>query len=317
MKILAILILAFSLMSCNRKTFYLNNVRHAAELTIPSDLDTLVIVNRHKIAKGGGKQVLSVLEGVLSGEPILGDKYGANASVENMKRLIQQSDRLTLATANILRFEKNELDGDTPIKGDIVDSICATYNADGVIALEMFDSDQFYANSSKSAKSFWRLYYAEKKEISDEYMVYTRGYSSYQYYSIVPQEYRAIENAGAYGAQLYYNRIVPFFVRETRYYYSKGASEFKMAKRSVNVNDWEQAIFFWQSFLENSNKLKVNGNAAYNLALAFEVKEDFENAINWIDQSIKYGNKRAIEYRAQLKFRQGEQDLIKEQLKRE
>lgn len=316
MKVIFILSL-FLIFSCSRKTLHLNNVRHAAVLTIPADLDTLVIVNRDKIAKGGGKQVLSVLEGVLSGEPILGDKYGTASSVDNMKRLIERSDRLSLATTEILKFERKDLEGNRALDGDIVDSICNHYNADGVISLELFDSDSYYANNSATVRSLWRLYYAEKREISDEHSVHTNGTGYHGYHSIVPPQYNAIASAGAHGAQLYYDRIVPYFRRELRHYYGKGSAEFKLAQRAVRVNDWDQAIFFWQSYLENSSHMKKNGRAAYNLALAYEVNEDFQSALEWIDQSIKYGEKHAIEYKATLKWRMQEQPLIEEQLRRE
>ena len=319
MRIFVIIILILSIYSCrSKRVIYLNNIRHAAQINIPADLDTLVIVDRTRLAKNSGKKVLNVLEGIVSGEPIMGDKYGTQNCLSNLERLLIQSDRITLGTPQIIKLFKYDMKSSTPINGDVLDSICNRYQADGVISLEMFDSDEFGSRSS-NVKTFWRLYYADKHEITDEFTIFSNGYANYNYYSVVPTQYRSISYAGAYGAQLYFDRIVPYYAREYRYYYPRGSTEFKMGRRAMIANDWDQAIYFWQSYVDNNANMNMrkSGRAAFNIALAYEAKMDFDNALKWIDKAIMFGNKQAVTYRGTLIYRRNEQPLIQQQLKRE
>lgn len=294
------------------------NVRHAAAISIPSDLDSVVVVNKTKLEKGGGNQVLNVLEGIATGEPILGDKYGAKSSVENMQRLVRESDRMDLIHDQVIDVKLKNISGTTPMKGEFVDSICKEYGADGVIALEHFDSDNDNMGNGSSARvrTQWRVYYPNERKIIDEFQVYSYA-SDYEYYSIVPPAYKSISRAGAVGAQMYFDRIVPGFRREGRTYYTNGSHEMKAATKSVRRGDWDQAKYYWEVEIESHTSEKIISRAYYNLALVYEIKDDLDKALEYISMSIETGNTKAISYKAILNMRKNEVTLIEEQLKRE
>ena len=300
--------------SCMQTTYL--NVRHPAQISLPADLDSVLVINKTKVLKGKGNQVLNVLEGLVTGEPILGDKYGSKSAVKNMQNLVINSDRMDLIHNEIINLGLKDMSGDTPIKSDIIDSICEEYGADGLIALELFDSDSYYSSSSAEVKTQWRIYYPNERKIIDEFIVYS-GANDHSFSSMVPAAFSSISKAGAYGAQLYFNRIAPNFTREARYYYTKGSHEMKAAKKSVKRRNWDQAIYYWEVETESQTNQKNEGKAAYNLALAYEIKEDFDKALEWIDVSEAAGNKKAISYRVILKMRKKEMPLIEDQLKRE
>ena len=300
--------------SCMETTYL--NVRHAAQISIPADLDSVIVINKTKIEKGNGNQVLNVLEGLFSGEPILGDKYGSKNAVENMQKLIRESNRMDLVHDEIIDLQLKDMSGTTPIKSDIIDSICEKYGADGLIALELFDSDSYYSSNSAHVRTQWRVYYPNERKIIDEFQVSSQA-SNYQNYSLVPSSHTSISKAGAWAAQLYFNRIVPGFSREGRTYYTAGSHEMKAAKRSVKLGNWDQAIYYWEVETESRTNQKNEGKAAYNLALAYEIKDNFDKALEWIDVSIAAENIKAIAYHAILINRKNEMALIEEQLKRE
>jgi hypothetical protein len=310
-----IVLLTLALFQSCMETTYLN-VRHAAQISIPADLDSVLVINKTKVEKGNGKQVLNVLEGLVTGEPILGDKYGSKSAVKNMQKLVIESDRMDLIHNDIINLGLKDISGDTPIKSDIIDSICGEYGADGLIALELFDSDSYYSSNSAEVRTQWRVYYPNERKIIDEFIVYS-GANDHSFSSFVPAAYSSISKAGAYGAQLYFNRIVPSFTREVRYYYTKGSYEMKAAKKSARKGDWDQAIYYWEVETESQTNEKIRGKAAYNLALAYEIKDDFDKALEWIDVSVAAGNMKAISYKAILYNRKSEMTLIEEQLKRE
>ena len=300
--------------SCMGTTYL--NVRHAAQISLPADLDSVLVINKTKVEKGKGNQVFNALEGLMTGEPILGDKYGSKSAVKNMQKLVKESDRMDLIHNDIINLGLKDISGDTPIKSDIVDSICAEYGADGLIALELFDSDSYNSTNSAEVKTLWRVYYPDERKIIDEYIVHS-GANNFSLSVLVPSGYRAISKAGAYGAELYFNRIVPNFTREARYYYTKGSHEIKAAKKSVKLRNWDQAIYYWEVETESQTNQKNEGKAAYNLALAYEIKEDFDKALEWIDVSEATGNMKATSYKTILQNRKSEMPLIENQLKRE
>ena len=310
-----IAILALVLFQSCMQTTYVN-VRHAAQISLPADLDSVLIINKTKVLKGKGNQVLNVLEGLVTGEPILGDKYGSKSAVKNMQKLVVESDRMDLIHNEIINLRLEDMSGDTPIKSDIIDSICEEYGADGLIALELFDSDSYYSSNSAEVKTQWRVYYPNERKIIDEFIIYS-GANDYRFSSLVPAAYSSISKAGAYGAELYFNRIVPYFTRGARYYYTKGSHEMKAAKKSVKLGNWDQAIYYWEVETESQTNQKNEGKAAYNLALAYEIKEDFDKALEWIDVSEAAGNMKASSYGVILQNRKSEMPLIENQLKRE
>lgn len=300
--------------SCMGTTYL--NVRHAAQISLPADLDSVLVINKTKVEKGKGNQVINVLEGLVTGEPILGDKYGSKSAVKNMQKLVIESDRMDLIHNDIINLGLKDISGDTPIKSDIIDSICEEYGADGLIALELFDSDSYNSSNSAEVRTQWRVYYPNERKIIDEFIVYS-GANDHSFSSFVPAAYSSISKAGAYGAELYFNRIVPNFTREVRYYYTKGSHEIKAAKKSVKLGNWDQAIYYWEVETESQTNQKNEGKAAYNLALAYEIKEDFDKALEWIDVSEAAGNMKATSYKAILQNRKSEIALIQDQLKRE
>ena len=85
----------------------------------------------------------------------------------------------------------------------------------------------------------------------------------------------------------------------------------------LKKGDWDQAIYYWEIEIESQTNEKTRGKAAYNLALAYEIKDDFDKALEWIDASEAAGNKNAVSYKSILKSRKSEMALIEEQLKRE
>lgn len=70
--------------------------------------------------------------------------------------------------------------------------------------------------------------------------------------------------------------------------------EFNLATQYVAENEWEEALELWMRYTaERYGRLSVS--ARYNVALAFEMLNDIDKALEWIDQalvlSLKYRNK--------------------------
>jgi hypothetical protein len=322
MKIILFLMPLIGLVSCTNNIGI--NVMHPAEIAIPADLDSVLIVDRSKMSKGSGKQIGNVLEGILTGEPIAGDKYGRKGCLENLEFMIASNDRLSIVHREVIVLENpnGNFDNKEPLKANFLDSVCKKYGADGVIALEHFDSDRAlnsngYPVGEAYVTTRWRLYYPNTKSIIDEhgFQTYGQGYQT----SIIdfPTQYKAIYNAGAQASDWYIKRIVPSWYAESRMYYVSGSKEMKIAKKQVQVENWGEAKFMWEAVINDTSNPKLLGKATYNLAVANEMEGNLEMAISWANKSARTGNKYAPKYANILKRLQNEQPLIEDQLKHE
>lgn len=322
MKILLIGLGLISIISCTKNVGI--NVMHPAEISIPKDLDTVLIVDRSKMPKGNGKQIGNVLEGILSGEPIAGDKYGRKGCMDNLEYIIASNDRLVIANKEVVVIENSNgnFDNKQSLKPAFIDSLCKKYGADGIIALEHFDSDRaLNGNGVPVGEAYvttrWRLYAPNTKSFIDEvgFQTYGQGYNTT--FVGLPVQYKAIFNAGAQASDWYIKRIVPSWYRESRIYYYKGAKEMKIAAKHVKVENWKEARFMWEAVVDGTSNPKLLGKAAYNLAVANEMEGNLEMAITWANKSARAGNVNAPKYVSILKTILNEQPLIEEQLKHE
>lgn len=295
---------------------------HPADIAIPADLDSVIIVDRTKTIKTGGK-VGNVLESVITGEPIAGDRNGVNKTLVQAANLLNGNDRITLVTTQV--FEVPNINGalkyDIPIRSEVIDSLAKKHGADGVLALEYFDSDRIISGNQNSSESFvwtyWRLYYPNDQQIIDEFQLQTYGRRDYSYSSIIPAGYSSIVRAGVESADRYIKRIIPSWYRETRTYYTKGCEEIKLAKKFFQISDWEKAKYTLEMGIDQQYSTKILGRLAYNLAVVCEQLDLLQEGLDYAYKSAETGNSKAPFLIKILKTRMDELPLLDDQMKRE
>jgi hypothetical protein len=315
-----------------------------AAITVPQHIQKVAIANRTKPEKKNKAE--NIIEGVLTGEGIAADRYGAEDCIVGLKEVLSRSPRFT-----IIQPPGLDLKGTgtgilpTPLSWEVVEKICRDNGADALVVLEAFDSDshtgvesrqQTYKNA-KGGDSVvtehvarmrmkvtmgWRIYDPKQKLIVDEFrgteeMLFDAGGPTpADAANNLPQKRSAINKTGHYAGGLYAFRISPQWKNVHRSYYTRGSSRFKKAKRMVHVNDWKGAAEQWQSDVGKSSE-KVSGRAAYNLAVANEVLGNLETALEWANKAYKeFGNRKARAYVSILENRIRDRDRLKQQLEK-
>lgn len=313
-------VLATGLGSCTAN--FRTTVVHPAEIAIPADLDSIIVVNRTK-PESTGTKVGNVVEGILSGEAIIGDQYGVNKTMTYLLKGLHDNDRLTVMHGEpvMLTNVNGTFEYNIPIKSEVLDSLAKEYDADGILALEFFDSDRTGSGSSGTAasyvRSYWRLYYPVSKEIVDGIELNTYGRSTYEYISILPAGYSSVSRGGIEAADRYIRRIIPSSYNEGRMYYIKGCDELKLAAEYIKIGEWERAKFTLEEGTQQSYSPKVLGRLAYNLGVVNEQLDDLDKALSWAVKSTETGNNSAPQLIKILQTRKNELPLIEEQMKRE
>lgn len=100
----------------------------------------------------------------------------------------------------------------------------------------------------------------------------------------LPSVRTSLEALADFMGKYYPDRIAPYWEVQYRPFYSGGHHLFARANDLKKVNSWEAAARVWYYVYEEGNK-KQKAMAAYNLALSYEVRGDFLEALAWAERS--------------------------------
>ena len=337
--IFGILVVA-GLSSCSTSSV-LVNVQRPADISIPQDIQNIVVVNRSRPSKDN--LAGNIVEGLFSGEGIGSDRKGAEYCVNGLTDMLVNSERFTLKNIRGIELKGTGTSAfPIPLAWNEVKSICGSYNGDALLVLATFDSDsrilvgppivrtrkvkgikvkelRYPSTLIMEVESGWRIYDVNKERIIDEnkYVEIKEfnawGSSPEGAQLNLPSRRIAIKQAGIHAGEKYGFRISPIWLKVNRTYYVGKHEDLKNAKQYVKSGDWDTAIEIWLPLTEDED-LKIANRAAFNMALASEIKGSLKTAIDWARKAQKIGNKKAYNYINVLSRRLVDEEKLKEQL---
>lgn len=337
--------IALLLSACKgTRTVTMNSMR-PAEITFPSHVNTLLIVDRSKFNKDG----VNILEGVLTSELPGEDKAGIQALINAFQQQLTYSPRFSTKIATE-RLDGNSLTSAFPdqLSWNQVSSLCRKYNADAVVAIEIFDTDFVVTDGQRTVERQVETR-GEKRTVKvNEYfaegigniVIGIRLYDPKEQYIVDQQLLKDTHSWEAAASTLkeallqltsksdatrylskevganYAYKIAPMPVRITRTFYgkSKKAPALEQGSRFADVGKWEEAADVWKNGI-NGAPTKESGYLAYNVAIAYEVLGDIDRAKHWAQLAYtQYGNKDARSYVNLLNRRVEQERLANDQL---
>ncbi|MDG1349073.1 MAG: DUF6340 family protein [Flavobacteriales bacterium] len=333
-------ILVVGLSSCTTSSV-LVNVQRPADITITKDIQNVVVVNRSRPSKDN--LAGNIIEGLISGEGIGADRIGAEYCVEGLSSMLSNSERFSLKNVGGIELKGTGTSSfPIPLSWNEVKSICGSYDGDALLVLETFDSDsrtivgapvartrkvkgikvkelRYPATLIMSVESGWRVYDVNKERIIDENK-FTEikefkawGNSPENAQLNLPSKRIAIKKSGVYAGEQYGFRISPIWIKVNRTYYIGKSDDLKLAKSYVKSGDWDNAIEIWKSLTDDVD-VKIASRAAFNMALACEIKGSLSAAIDWAKKAKKLGEKKSYNYINVLNRRMMDQEKLKQQL---
>lgn len=320
-------------------------VLQPADMIVPEHIQTIVTIDRSKPEKGFS----NFLEGLVTGEAISQDREGRKAALASLTDALSRTPRFNVKHSGIeLIGSKGGNSFAAPLDWKEVEKLCRQYDAQALVAIETYDSDNNISYSTrqekykKDGKEYtrtkydarldlairigWRFYDPKTKVIIDEYT--SRDQQSASRTGDTQDEARRYlqsqtsisrEASKAAGAD-YGMRIAPIWITVSRPFYDsgKGSASDKMeeAARLAKSDQWDKAAEIWRALLKTSIDNKSAGRAAYNLAVANERAGLLESAVEWAQRAYtQYGNKKGESYIVELKNRISDQARLKQQLK--
>ena len=313
-----------------------------AKITLPQTIKRIGIANRSLPAKEN--VFFNILEGFITGESIFADREGSEKCIQGLYDKLTNSPRF-----QAVLIEREFLKGTgtrefpEPLDGAKVDEICKKYNVDGLVLLETFDSNigirdrkrdvkhkdkdgkeyitvEYCSDLNINASTGWRVYDFTNRQIVDEnrFTDEKRWTSCSNTLSNsrhdLPSKRSAIDNAGYFSGQEYGIRISPNWVNGSRYYFTKGNDDFKIARDYMLAGNLDKAVEIWNKLTLNSDK-KIAGRACHNMAYACEKKGQLDLAYEWAKKAYEQHNLRSeSSYIDQLEKRIQEQKKLGEQM---
>jgi len=333
-KLLLLLACSSLLLAACKSTVQLQVMR-PADVAMPEHVMRFILADRTRPTED--KKGLNIAEGILTGEGIGLDKEGSIACLESVKATLMQTPRFSVDITSVTGLKGTGTAKIPPaLPWDTVIKICTARNADALVVLESFDSNnqtftesvprpnappEIRTRTRVTILTSWRVYDPKNRRIYDEHFqtseyIYNGAIGGLLDLAIQRQRKKEMMRAaGAQAGDIYGHRISPQWVWVGREYYAKGSEQMKQAARYVRTQNWDKAAELWRTQL-NSPREKTAGRAHHNMALYAERNGELDVAISWTDKAYtQYGNKTALRYRDQLYWRKQDEQRLKEQMK--
>jgi len=131
-----------------------------------------------------------------------------------------------------------------------------------------------------------------------------------------------MEEASYYAGQMVSKLLLPYWTTERRYLMAPSGKESQQAIASAKADKWAEAAQTWQNMLPKA-KGKKRFDILYNLAVASEMQDDLNKAMDYVKQYRQYlpevsdsKQKLAITYQGKLEKRITEREQLNLQLSR-
>ena len=81
------------------------------------------------------------------------------------------------------------------------------------------------------------------------------------------------------------NKIIPVWIADNRKVYSSYQSDWMAADANLRKDKWEEAVLIWEKIYNKSSSGKSKAKAANNIAVACELNDNYEQALDWINKA--------------------------------
>ena len=317
---IAILFLLFILFAAPSMNF---DVMLPASISFPSYIRSVAMIDRSI----PDDNVEDVIERGLTGELFGEDKRATQIVMDGIHSIMGNSP-----TLGFIRTQETLKGGSAiiatfpdPLPWEKIEQLCTKYEADAIMAIEVFDSD-FIMIPGKgqmvNVKVGIRMYDPVGKNIIDQYNfthqspIREAGRSIGAIIGNFLDKTAEIRDASYDAGLIYGRRISPSWYSVSRKYYrrSKGDDNLAIGARMMEVNDWATAKSSLQQAVD-TGKRKTRGRAAHNMAVVYEIEGNLLEAKSWAQTAWgNYKNKKSRDYLYDLNYRINQKQILQQQL---
>lgn len=297
-----ILILITVLTSCSSYEILNIDVLKPAKHTFQPEIKSVVLVDNSVPYRGKDVHKVKTLTSKFSVDTIWVDNF-STISINALKEELQGRMFFDSIYLHPDRLKQDDRLINRALNWQQVDSLCEQYNAQAVIAFEKgiyntkiqvdrtYDGG-LYGYLDASAVILWRAYNNLNQELiyketqQDTISWDAVGYNIEDIARDLPTIKASIEELAIYMGAQAADHATPIWESQRRGYYATGNFHFLQASEFVRKQEWGEAVKIWKYTFDNSQK-KTKARAAYNLALASEMLDDYESVQYWLAQATE------------------------------
>lgn len=300
------LCLVFS--SCQTVSFLTIEVKRPAEIAIPENVQSVVVVNNsvdqpedfgHKAFSSDGSSRKSATlkiktEGV------------ADLFVTELAKRLNDLHWFKVYKQKLNISSSKTFLEEAPVSFSTLRQVEDSTQADMIISLDRYlvesdiklnyqvEQNVFRVTMDARAYPTVRLYDISKRQIihsirqQDSLFWQNYGLSSEQAINGIPSPEICFQDMVMYSVDRVMKKIVPFSEQVERIYYVSGNVNLRDAANYVKRNRWDDAASIWEYLYENHKRTKIKAYSAANMALYCEISDKFDEAIEWAEKSISH-----------------------------
>ncbi|MCD7971956.1 MAG: DUF6340 family protein [Candidatus Azobacteroides sp.] len=308
-KILFFLILHISFLTgCDTVSYIQVNVKEPANIVLPSEIQHIVVKNNIQEKNETHSFIYNKEEKILE------------VQVDSIPELICQSLWNHLEDEHffesVSHFRTSSFTENIPFLYPDIKNILSEIETDGIISLDLYqvsstltleeitDYSIIQATYEINTKALFNIFSEDGLKVNsvlvndtifwDEY-----GIDAGAAVARLPYLEDALLTAAERTGEIAMKKIIPHWITEYRRYYSSQSGKMKKAAAYVKKDNWEAAFEMWKKIYADSNSLSQRAQCAANIALYYELQNQFDLAVSWATQSLEEfnaaGSKKEIE----------------------
>ena len=304
-RIIILLIVPLVLLSCAGVIRLPLEIKRPASFSVPPDILSIVVADHAFPFRSDSMHVVMLPHDTILVDTIMVDDFSIRVATALVNELENRAffDSASLHPVSLntpptgakLKIAPSQTISYLSERHD-VQAIAAIENAEYSSEIKIgFHEGHYYVTLDATGELFWKLYdsngllldvYLQRDTIfwHDVIPMYSDQERE------IPAIRDAIEMLATFMGENYANRLSPRWETATRSLFTKGHYLFDRATELVEANDWEEAAKIWFHLYSTGNNALHKAKASHNLALSFEVRGNFDEAIAWSDKSLEYFN---------------------------
>lgn len=166
------------------------------------------------------------------------------------------------------------------------------------IEMQNIGTEHYYDTSTITDTLTWEAESYYKEMLSDQ----------------LPTRREAITDIATMAAEKYARKVAPYWTTEERMLYYSNNKYMRKGYNLYLVNDLDGAIQSWKHLYEVGTP-QLASIAAHNIALIYEILDDFDNSELWLDNSIKSKyHYQTVDYYYRIKERKAGRKKLDEEM---
>ncbi len=293
------LALFVTITSCTVYKEYPIEVYKPGEIAIPANVKNIALISRNFKYKNDTLQHFYKDDNTLKktkGDPKNLDSLLVGACLNELATNLKSKNNYNRVDIFPEVFKPHTSSKLPALDFDLISKLTTDTETELLISLETYS--YFYSEYSADAgvqksrevvtANVWAVYDpAAKKMIERKTVIDTVFWNAYdeqgnlQKNSKLPPRLTALKIASQMAGENYSKRFFASWQTVKRMYSIPPLPDFEAAEKYLLKGDWDNAILLWKRYAAYKNG-KMAINARYNLALAYEMKDDFEAAGQWL-----------------------------------